>query len=281
MQDRTPRLDLPWLMPAQAQKHVTVNEALARLDMLVQASVLSRSLADQPPAPAEGEGYLLPDAPQGEVWSSQSEGVLMVFHEGVWTAVEPWAGLAVYVADEAVNLVHDGAQWTALSDQIRTLGELEALGVGTQADAVNRVAIKSTGVLMSADDAGPGDMRLTLNKSDASRTASLVFQSNWSGRAEFGLAGEEAFSIKVSDDGSSWLEALKVSHADGVVRAVGAGGALRSAELERQSHAGKRDCAGRGGRTLLGRRLSLCLRGGQSVAAHSAGGVVSGRAASA
>lgn len=221
MQDRTPRLDLPWLMPAQAQKHVTVNEALARLDMLVQASVLSRTLTDQPETPSEGEGYLLPDAPQGEVWSSQSEGVLMVFHEGVWTAVEPWAGLTVFVADEAVSLVHDGAEWTALTDQVRALGALEALGVGTQADAVNRVAIKSTGVLMSADDAGPGDMRLTLNKSDAARTASLVFQSNWSGRAEFGLAGEEAFSIKVSDDGSSWLEALKVSQADGVVRLSG------------------------------------------------------------
>jgi hypothetical protein len=221
MQDRTPRLDLPWLMPAQAQKHVTVNEALARLDMLVQASVLSRTITHQPPAPAEGEGYLLPDAPQGEMWSSQSEGVLMVFHEGVWTVIEPWAGLAVYVADEAVSLVHDGAQWKTVSDQVRTLGELEVLGVGTQADTVNRLAIKSTGVLMSADDAGPGDMRLTLNKSDASRTTSLVFQSNWSGRAEFGLAGEEAFSIKVSDDGSDWLEALKVSRADGVVNLSG------------------------------------------------------------
>ena len=39
MAERTPRLDLPWLMPAQAQKHVTVNEALARLDILVQAAV--------------------------------------------------------------------------------------------------------------------------------------------------------------------------------------------------------------------------------------------------
>ena len=26
--DATPRLGLPWLMPAQAQKHVTVNESL-------------------------------------------------------------------------------------------------------------------------------------------------------------------------------------------------------------------------------------------------------------
>lgn len=221
MQERTPRLDLPWLMPAQAQKHVTVNEALARLDVVVQASVLSRTRSDQPETPPEGEGYLLPAAPQGTDWSLQSEGVLMVFHEGVWTAVEPWAGLTVFVADEAASLVHDGAQWTALSDQVRTLEAIEALGVGTQADAVNRVAIKSTGVLMSADDAGPGDMRLTLNKSDAARTASLVFQSNWSGRAEFGLAGEEAFSIKVSDDGGSWLEALKVSSSDGVVRLSG------------------------------------------------------------
>tara|TARA_E500000318_G_scaffold107651_1_gene117259 strand:- start:286 stop:489 length:204 start_codon:yes stop_codon:yes gene_type:complete len=65
MQERTPRLGLPWLMPAQAQKHVTVNEALARLDMLVQASVLSRTLSGQPETPSEGEGYLLPDAPQG------------------------------------------------------------------------------------------------------------------------------------------------------------------------------------------------------------------------
>ncbi|WP_022701923.1 DUF2793 domain-containing protein [Oceanicaulis alexandrii] len=221
MQERTPRLGLPWLMPAQAQKHVTVNEALARLDMLVQASVLSRTLSGQPETPSEGEGYLLPDAPQGADWSSQSEGVLMVFHEGVWTAVQPWAGLTVYVADEAVSLIHDGAEWTALKDQVRALGGLEALGVGTQADPVNRVAIKSTGVLMSADDAGPGDMRLTMNKSDASRTASLVFQSNWSGRAELGLTGDEAFSIKVSDDGASWLEALKVSAGDGVVTLSG------------------------------------------------------------
>ncbi|CAN0344523.1 unnamed protein product, partial [Chrysoparadoxa australica] len=50
-----------------------------------------------------------------------------------------------------------------------------------------------------------------------------VFQSSWTGRAEIGLAGEEAFSIKVSDDRASWLEALKVSAEDGVVRLSGLG----------------------------------------------------------
>ena len=33
---RSPALDLPYLMPTQAQKHVTVNDALSRLDALVQ-----------------------------------------------------------------------------------------------------------------------------------------------------------------------------------------------------------------------------------------------------
>ena len=33
---KTAQLDLPLVMPAQAQKHVTVNEALARLDAAAQ-----------------------------------------------------------------------------------------------------------------------------------------------------------------------------------------------------------------------------------------------------
>lgn len=36
LSETTPRLALPYLMPAQAQKHVTHNEALRMLDALVQ-----------------------------------------------------------------------------------------------------------------------------------------------------------------------------------------------------------------------------------------------------
>ena len=42
---KTAQLDLPLIAPAQAQKHVTVNEALARLDAVAQLRVLSSSLA--------------------------------------------------------------------------------------------------------------------------------------------------------------------------------------------------------------------------------------------
>ena len=221
MTERTPRLALPWLMPAQAQKHVTVNEALARLDILVQAVVLSRTQSSQPTDPVDGEGYILPETVSGSDWSGQATGALMVYHEGVWTLITPWAGLGVYVRDEALNLVHDGASWRPLSDQIRQLDDQQGLGVGATADSYNRVVIKSPSVLMTAEDAGSGDMRLVMNKSAMAATASLLFQSGWSGRAEIGLAGDEALSIKVSDDGATWREGLRLEPDTGQVSLIG------------------------------------------------------------
>jgi hypothetical protein len=44
MSDATTRLLLPYILAAQAQKHVTHNEALQILDGLVQLSVLDRDL---------------------------------------------------------------------------------------------------------------------------------------------------------------------------------------------------------------------------------------------
>ena len=42
MSETSARLSLPYLMPSQAQKHVTHNEAVRQLDILVQANVQSR-----------------------------------------------------------------------------------------------------------------------------------------------------------------------------------------------------------------------------------------------
>jgi len=65
MSDATARLQLPFLLPAQAQKHVTLNQSLLRLDALVQTSVLSATTAAQPAAPADGDLYLLPAGKTG------------------------------------------------------------------------------------------------------------------------------------------------------------------------------------------------------------------------
>ena len=59
--------------------------------------------------------------------------------------------------------------------------------------------------------------RTILNKATAADTASLVFEDNTSGRAELGLTGDDAFHVKVSPNGSSWVEALNIAQASGLV----------------------------------------------------------------
>jgi hypothetical protein len=63
----TPNLSLPLLAAAQAQKHVTHNEALLALDALVQCAVLDRDLAAHPPPPENGERYIVGPSPSGAV----------------------------------------------------------------------------------------------------------------------------------------------------------------------------------------------------------------------
>jgi hypothetical protein len=58
--------------------------------------------------------------------------------------------------------------------------------------------------------AGAGH-QLKINKAATGDTASLLLQSDWIGRAEMGLAGNNDFSIKMSADGASWVEAVRVN----------------------------------------------------------------------
>ena len=49
MSDLSPILSLPLLQASQAQKHVTHNEALMQLDLLVQLTVADRTRTAPPP----------------------------------------------------------------------------------------------------------------------------------------------------------------------------------------------------------------------------------------
>ena len=59
--------------------------------------------------------------------------------------------------------------------------------------------------------------KIKVNKATSTDTASHLFQSNYEGRAEFGLIGDDDFSLKVSNDGSVWKEAFVVDKATGNV----------------------------------------------------------------
>ena len=216
--DHSARLALPYLAAGQMQKHVTLNEALTRLDALVQTAVLSCTTTTQPDDPDDGALWILPAAATGPDWSTRPEGALMRAEGGGWTMVEAGDGLVVLVLDTDELMVRHGGNWVALGARLGEAQALTRLGVGTTADASSPFAARLNTALWTALDAasgGTGDLRLTLNKETAGDVLSLLFQSGYGGRAELGLVGDEDLRLKVSDDGAGWREAFAVDRATG------------------------------------------------------------------
>ena len=90
MSSTSSRLSLPYIQPSQAQKHVTHNEAVSLLDVLVQLSVKSRTLAAPPASPTATARYIVPAGASG-VWTGQT-GRIAAWQEGGWTFQAPLAG---------------------------------------------------------------------------------------------------------------------------------------------------------------------------------------------
>jgi hypothetical protein len=213
--DETANLGLAYIMPSQAQKYVTHNEALRDLDSIVQLSVLDRDLAAPPASPAAGDRYLVAASATG-AWSGHS-GAIAAWQDGAWLFYSPREGWVVWVADEALLIGWSAGAWVLAGGQ--SINPAPMIGVLATADATNRLSVKSDAVLFANDDVTPGtgDMRTTLSKSAAARTASLLLQDAYSGRAELGLTGDDHFHLKISPDGSSWTEALHVDNGTGKV----------------------------------------------------------------
>lgn len=86
----TPALGLPLLAAEQAQKHVTMNEALGVLDAIVQLAAKDRDLTAPPGAPAEGDRYIVAAAPTG-AWAGQA-GKIAIYQDGGWSFLTPREG---------------------------------------------------------------------------------------------------------------------------------------------------------------------------------------------
>lgn len=211
MSDDTPLLNLPLIQPAQAQKHVTHNEALRLLDITVQLAVLDRDLNAPPATPAEGDRFIIGPAPTG-AWAGRA-GQIAAFWGGIWTFLPPRDGWHARVLDESVTLAHQGGLWSPIASLSETTPRL---GIATTPDATNRLAVAAPASLFTHSGAGH---QVKVNKATATDNAALLFQTGWSGRAEIGLAGTDALSIKVSGDGTTFTTALTADAATGRISA--------------------------------------------------------------
>ena len=190
MPDSSPILSLPLIQVAQAQKHVTHNEALRILDILVQLSVLTADTISPPPAAVEGDRHIVPVGATGD-WAGQDRTISWL-QDGVWQFIAPQSGWRADVTATAQQLRFDGSQWV---------------------DATNKLAVAADASLLSHNGTSH---QLKINKAAMGDTASLLFQSNWSGRAEFGLTGDDDFHVKTSADGSIWNDAIVATGAGDV-----------------------------------------------------------------
>lgn len=105
--ETTPNLGLPLLETAQAQKELTVNEALGTLDAL-QAGILSHSIATPPGAPSDGDCYIIGPSPTG-IWSGLAN--KLAYYLSGWRFIAPKAGMNLWVQDESGFVHYTGSGW--------------------------------------------------------------------------------------------------------------------------------------------------------------------------
>ena len=214
MSDTSPVLSLPLIQPAQAQKHVTHNEALDILDALVQMAVTSADQSDPPAAPLSGDMYIVGSAPTA-AWAAK-ENAIARYWNGNWRFYTPQEGWRAWVVDTGQMRVFGAGNWQELSAPTAAI-PLQ-LGINATADTFNRLTVNAPATLLSHEGTSH---RLKINKAAPVDTASLLFQSSFSGRAEMGLAGSDNWSVRVSADGSNWTTALEVAANTGRISGAG------------------------------------------------------------
>ena len=216
MSDATTHLLLPYILAAQAQKHVTHNEALRILDGLVQLSVLDRDLTAPPGSPADGDRYIVGSGAMGD-WAGWDQNVAL-WTDGAWLRLPPRTGWRAWVEDERLLLVYDGAAWIGTTPA--ALQNLALLGLGTTADASNPFSAKLNAALWTAKtvaEGGTGDLFYTMNKEAAGDDLGLTLQTGFVTKALVGLFGSDRFRLAVSADGSTFFDGLSVDNTTGSV----------------------------------------------------------------
>lgn len=168
----SPSLSMPLIAPAQAQKHVTHNEAVMQLDAVVQLRLEAIDI-DMPPATAEpGQCFALGAAPQGE-WAGRA-GLIAVRELSAWRFVAPQEGWQAWSAQDGILVVRVADTWQSAV----AADSLPGLGINASYDSTNRLVVAGDASLLSHAGA---DHRLKVNRAGSADTASLLFQTDYTG----------------------------------------------------------------------------------------------------
>lgn len=108
---QTSNLLLPYLAAGQAQKHVTVNGAIRKLDAVAQIAVQSATTSAEPGAPSDGQVWIVPAGKTGTNWAGFTNWALAYYRDGAWEQITPREGWRAWIRDVDQAVVYDGARW--------------------------------------------------------------------------------------------------------------------------------------------------------------------------
>lgn len=120
MSDFSPNYNIPLLVTGQTNAHLTVNEALQRLEQLANLTVESTTVANQPSSPQDGQAWLLIGGASGVDWATH--GGEVAFYLGGWHFITPKEGLVVWDAANQTELRHTQGVWISSGSQAAVSG---------------------------------------------------------------------------------------------------------------------------------------------------------------
>lgn len=132
--DRSARLELPQLYAGQAQKETTHNEALALIDVAVQAAVIAAGIDMPPSDPAIGACWIVGSEPVGS-WAGHA-GAIAGWTAGGWRFVAPREGMRAWIIGGRVDARFVGGAWRIgeVAAKLLSIGGVQV--VGTQQPAI-------------------------------------------------------------------------------------------------------------------------------------------------
>jgi len=112
MTQSSANLTLPLIQPAQAQKHITHNEAIVLLDVIVQLRLESCDTQTPPTAPQDGQSWHIGETPVGD-WIG-SAGMIATWSGGGWLMFSPADGWRAFDVSRGEMRVYSSGTWGGL-----------------------------------------------------------------------------------------------------------------------------------------------------------------------
>ena len=151
---QTPNLSLPYIAASQAQKHVTHNDALYLLDIIVQLGVQSHESGTPPASPMVTERHIVGAGGSAE-WAGHDNDIAVYEGPG-WHFVTPVSGMMAFDLNATLLIVFDGVEWSPVPAALTAANfeNLAGIGVNAASDATNRLALSAPATLFNHEGGG-------------------------------------------------------------------------------------------------------------------------------